>query len=58
MDYLQNQNIAVIPWPSKSTDLKPIEHQWDELDRRVRQRQSQQQTPQVLQQALMSMSGR
>jgi hypothetical protein len=42
----------------KIIDLKPIEHQWDELDRRVRQRQSQQQTPQVLHQALMSMSGR
>ena len=34
IDYLQNQNIAVLPWPSKSTDLNPIEHIWDELDQR------------------------
>jgi len=51
MDYLQNQNITVIQWPSKSPDFNPIEHICDKLDRRVRPRQPQPETFQVLQQS-------
>ena len=35
IDYLEQKNINVLPWLSKSPDFNPIEH----LDKRVRQRQ-------------------
>ena len=41
-----NQNVRVLPWPSKSPELNPIEHWWDDLDRGLRSRQP---APQALQ---------
>ena len=33
---LQQNNIRTLNWPPCSPDLNPIEHVWDEIDRRVR----------------------
>jgi hypothetical protein len=42
----------VLPWSPKSPDLSPIEHLWDDLNRRVCSRQPALQTLQELQQDL------
>ena len=39
-NFLANNNIAPLAWPPYSPDLTPIEHMWDELDRRVRKRRN------------------
>ena len=39
-DFLAKNNIVPLAWPPYSTDLSPIEHLWDELDRRVRRRRN------------------
>ena len=44
-DFLANNNIVPLDWPPYSPDLSPIEHFWDELDRRVRRRRN---TPNTL----------
>ena len=35
-DYLTQKNVNVLPWPAVSPDLSPIEHVWDEMERRLR----------------------
>ena len=39
-DFLANNNINPLDWPRCSPDLSPIEHLWDEMDRRVRGRRN------------------
>ena len=50
--YLNNAGIQVMPWPSLSPDLAPIEHVWDELGRRVKNRALRPVTLPQLRQAL------
>ena len=53
-DFLQQNNVNVLPWPACSPDLAPIEHLWDVLDRRIRTRNPPPQTLQELFQALQN----
>ena len=52
LNFVTQSNIYELPWPSKSPDLNPIEHLWDEFDRRVCQRQSSPQSLDQFSQAL------
>ena len=36
--FLNRNNVNVLPWPAVSTDMNPIEHTWDCLGRKVRAR--------------------
>jgi hypothetical protein len=35
-DYLTQQNVDLLPWPAVSPNISPIEHVWDEMERRLR----------------------
>lgn len=48
--FITQENIPTLPWPAFSPDLSPIEHLWDVLDRRIRNREPQPgNIPQLLQ---------
>lgn len=39
--FFQEHNIPLLPHPANSPDLNPIEHIWDEMERRLRRREEQ-----------------
>ena len=52
LDFLRQQHVNTLPWPSLSPDLSPIEHVWAELGRQVRSRPVQPANLQQLEAAL------
>ena len=52
-DYKNAHTIRSIPWPSLSPDLNPIEHLWNELGRRIYQREHPVQNRRQLEQAIL-----
>ena len=51
-DYLRDESITILPWPGRSPDLNPIEHIWDIIGLRVKERTSPVQTLNDLKQTL------
>jgi hypothetical protein len=51
-DYLRDESITTLPWPARSPNLNPIEHIWDIIGLRVKERTSPVQTLNDLKQTL------
>lgn len=47
-DFFTDNQMDVLPWPARSPDLSPIEHLWEHLDRKIRERDPQPATRQQL----------
>lgn len=39
-NFLETENVTILPWPACSPDLNPIEHLWDVIKRKIRSRQN------------------
>ena len=52
-EFLAHNNVHTLPWPAVSPDLSPIEHVWDEMQRRLRRQANQPTTLPQLSQALV-----
>ena len=51
-DNLGDESITTLPWPARSPDLIPIEHIWDIIGRRVKERTPPVQTLNYFEQTL------
>lgn len=40
-EFLTRNEVEMLPWPANSPDLSPIEHLWDEMERRIRRQPKQ-----------------
>lgn len=52
-DYLQQENVQVLPWPACSPDMNPIEHLRNHIDRAIRRRNNVPDNIAQLEQALV-----
>ena len=53
VEYLTQHNIRVLPWPSLSPDLNPIEHFWDHMQRQLNALNPRPETALQLEQAVL-----